>query len=317
MAFSNYPGGFLSGVVIRGIPLLQLHPGKVFWVNNSGVLPQGSIGGSDSNKGDYLTPLATIDGAVSKCLAGRGDIIAVMPGHSETITSAAAIDLDVQGVALIGLGHGDLQAEIEFNHADASVAVGADDVLIHNIRFNASITGVTVGVNIEDGVDDVVISNCRFDVDAAGTDEFLHAIRCVNDNSRILIEGNLIDQGIGGATAGIHLDADTAYVRIKDNIIRGDFSTANIAGDSTLSTNLLIEDNLLVNGVGGNLGTEPVIELVTGSTGVIRRNDCVCNLATKAAAIVADTCLLFENYYNEDISSAATGGIIGAASADD
>jgi hypothetical protein len=82
-------------------------------------------------------------------------------------------------------------------------------------------------------------------------------------------------------------------------------------------TNILIQGNKLIQGIGGNIGTEPGIELLTGTTGVIADNYIVCNLATLAASVVADTCFLFQNYYNEDVSGAATGGIIGAASAND
>lgn len=316
MGMSNYTN-FLNGVTIRGIPILQLHPGKIFWVNNSGVLPEGGVGGSDGNKGTYLQPWSTIDYAIGRCTANRGDIILVMPGHTETITAADAILLDIAGVALVGVGNGLKMAEVEFNHADATIGVSANNVSIVNMRLNSTITAVTVGINVKADVSGVTITRCLFDVDTAGTDEFNHSIRLVDGNTRCVIEENVIDMGIAGAVAGIHLDADTAFTIIRKNIIRGDFSTANIAGDTTLSTNILIEDNLLENGIGGNINTEPGIELLTGSTGTIRRNDIVCNLATKAASIVADTCLLFENYYNEDISSSATGGIIGTASADD
>ena len=50
--------------------------------------------------------------------------------------------------------------------------------------------------------------------------------------------------------------------------------------------------------------------------GILELNRIVCNIATKAASIVADKCMLFENYYNEDVGGGATGGIIGTASAD-
>jgi len=86
-------------------------------------------------------------------------------------------------------------------------------------------------------------------------------------------------------------------------------------GDTTLSTNILISDNLLIQGIGGNIGTEPGIELLTGTTGVIQNNNIVCNLSTMAASIVADQCFYFQNYYNEDVTG--TGAIIGTASAND
>lgn len=313
---SNY-SNFLHGVTIRGVPITQLHPGKVFWVNNTSVVPDGCQTGSDGNPGTYQKPFSTIDYAVGRCTANRGDIIMVMPGYTETITAADSILLDVAGVALVGLGNGTKQCEVEYNHANATVGVSADNVSIVNMKFNSSITSVTVGVNVKATVSGFTASNCLFDVDAVGTDEFNHCIRFVSGNSRCTVEDCSFDMDISGAVAAIHMDADTAYLTIKNNVVRGDYSTACIAGDTTLSTNVLIQGNLLVNGVGGNIGTEPGIELLTGTTGIIRDNDIVCNLATKAAAVVADTCLLFRNEYNEDISGSATGGVIGTASADD
>jgi hypothetical protein len=308
MSKSNFPGGFAGGMAVRNIPLFEVFPNKVFWVD--------STNGSNSNKGTFERPFATIDYAIGRCTASKGDVIFVKPGHSETITGTD-ITVDVAGVSIIGLGNGALRPTISHNHANAEISIAADNVLWQNIRHRADVTAVAIGIEIEDGVDDTTIRGCLFDCVAAGTDEFNAAIHMVNDNTRTLIENNIIDMGIAGAIAGIHMDADTAFTIIQNNVIRGDYSTACIAGDTTLSTNLLIRGNLLENGIGGNLGTEPGIELLTGTTGTIADNYIVCNLATKAAAIVADTCLLFQNYYNEDISGSATGGIIGTASADD
>lgn len=317
MPLSNYPNGFANGVTIRGVPLTAAHPGKVFWVNNSSVLAEGGISGSNGNPGTYQKPFSTIDYAVGRCKAGRGDIIMVMPGHVETITAADAILLDVAGVCVIGLGVGTLMPRIDFNNTAATVGVSADNVSILGIHFRALISAVVVGVNVKADADGVTIENCLFSAETAGTDEFNHSIRFVDGNARCAVRNCVIDMGIAGAVAGIHLDADTAFMVIENNVIRGDYSTANIVGDTTLSTNILIKNNLLENGIGGDLGTEPGIELLTGTTGTIADNYIVCNLATKAASVVADTCMLFNNYYNEDVSGAATGGIIGTASADD
>ncbi len=172
---SNYPNGFNNGLRVREIPLVQMNIGKVFYVNNSSVLPENGVSGSDNNGGTYLQPLATIDAAVGKCTANRGDIIFVMPGHSESIAAASAIDLDVAGISLIGLGKGSDMAEIEFTNAAATVAIGANNVLVSNIRFNSSVTAVAVGVNVEDGVSNFTISDCVFMV-SASMKEWLHAL---------------------------------------------------------------------------------------------------------------------------------------------
>lgn len=260
------------------------------------------------------TAVATLAAALDLATAGQGDVIVLLPGHNETVGNASYA-LDVAGVYILGIGSGEDQPQFNMNHANAEFSVSANGITLDNVRISADVTSVAIGVEIEDGVDYTTIRNCLFDVVTAGTDEFTAAIHMVNDNTGTLIEDNVIDQGIAAAVAAIHMDADTDKTVIRRNRVYGDYSTACILGDTTLSTNILIEDNLLVNGVGGNINSEPGIELLTGTTGIISDNYIVCNLATKAAAIVADTCLYFENYYNEDI--AGTGGLIGTVSADD
>lgn len=306
---SNYPNGFANGLSVRGFPILNTYGGDVYWVDS------GS--GSNGNKGTFDRPFADLDYAVGKTTANNGDIIVLKPGHAETLSAADAIDIDVAGVTVLGLGTGSLRPTFTMDNAAGEITVGADNVTIENIVVNASVTAVLKGINIEDGVDYTTIRGCTFGVDAAGTDEFNHTISFENNNTGAIVENNTIDMGIGGAVAAIIFDADTDKVTIRNNVIRGDYSTANIMGDTTLSTNVLIQNNILENGIGGDLNAQPAIELLTGTYGTIANNYIVCNLATKAASVVADTCLLFENYYNEDISGSSTGGIIGTASADD
>src|SRR4051812_38908241 len=104
--FSNYPAGFANGVTVRGVPLVQTHPGKAFWVsNNTTGLLAGQRGGSDQNRGTFDSPFLTIGGALAQCVANRGDIIFIKPGHAETIANATAASTlwNVAGVAIVGL----------------------------------------------------------------------------------------------------------------------------------------------------------------------------------------------------------------------
>jgi hypothetical protein len=319
---SNYPHGWANGVTIKGVPVEVPNPGKVFWVNNSSVYPEGGIGGSDSNKGTYLQPFSTIDYAIGRCTANRGDTIYVMPGHSETITAASAIDFDVHGVRLIGLGNGTLQPQIKSNHANATIVVDADNVVISNINFQSTITVVAIGVSVLAGATDLVLHDCKFDVETTGTDEFLIAVNFGVGCNNFLVDGCTMDMGLGGAATGIKLVGATAGGTIRGCRIVGDYSQACIAGITTLSTEIYIEDNFLANGASGNLGTVEVVEMLTGTTGVVRRNHSLCNVATIAAHYVADTMAFFENYATEDVGQAAgavlrTGAVSVTASADD
>jgi hypothetical protein len=313
MGLTNFPNGISS----FGVPVLpqinQVTTGSVYFVD--------AATGADGNSGKSASKaFATLNRAFSFCSANKGDVVYVMPNHYEDIgdtSTTGAIDLDVAGVSVIGLGAGSNMPRFDFNHADSDFLIGANNVSVKNIHFEATVTGVKLGVAIEAGVSGTTISGCKFTVETTTTDEFLIAVNLLAACNDTTIEGCHFDMGLGGAVHSIKLVGASDNVHIRNNIIEGDYSTANIGGITTLSTRVNIANNLLINGNSGGIGTEPVIELLTGSTGTIQNNYCVCNLTTKAASIVADTCMLFENYYNEDISSAATGGIIGTASADD
>jgi len=143
MPFSNYPSGFLNGVTIRGVPITQTHPGRVYHVNNSSVLAPGGVAGVDQGAGAYTRPFKTIDFAVGRCQASAGDIIMVMPGHAETISDATSLLLDVAGIAIIGLGSGSLRPTITLDTANtATIPVSADNILIYNVKFVANFLSI-------------------------------------------------------------------------------------------------------------------------------------------------------------------------------
>ncbi len=305
MAVSNYPNGFENGLVLKGVPVDIPHPGKVFWVNNSTVLPDQGIGGSNGNPGTYLKPFLTVDYAIGRCKANRGDVIYVMPGHVEDITAAQGVDFDVAGVKCVGLGHGAKQARFDMTAAAGDVTIDADNVHIYNMNFHANVTIVTIGLSILTGATDTVIKGCKFDVETTTTDEFLISINLGVGCHRTLVEDCLIDMGLGGAAVGIKLVGASANVDIRNNRIVGDYSLANIDGITTLSTEVYIEDNLLINGASGDIGTVAAIILLTGTTGVIRNNHIVCNLSTPDLSVVADTMMMFDNLYSETITGSA------------
>lgn len=282
---------------------LNFEPGNQFYVD--------SVHGLTSNDGlTWATALAGIDAAVGKCTANHGDVIWVAPGHNEGITAAAGIDLDVAGISVIGLGTGSLKPTIDFDHADASVAIGADNVTIANIRFRVSANATVVGLDIEAAKDYSQVINCEFGFAETATDEFNIALRNNAGSDGTIISDCFFGAGAQAAVVGISITGASDNITIKNCRFTGAYSTACISGITTLSTNLLIQGNIMQQGA-----TEPGIELLTGTTGVIADNYIASNLATIVAAIVADACFRFQNFYCE--VAPETGVLIGAASADD
>lgn len=298
------PGGayFLSEV--------ERHPGNVIFVHS------GS--GSDSAGRGYspMTPLATVEYAFANALvvANQGDVIYLLPGHNEGSTGVI-FDADIAGVAIIGLGKGSAIARFDFDHANATIDIGAAGITLKNVRLLPSVTAVAIGIDIEAGVVDTLLEGVEVlpGEDGAGVDEFTLGIDLKAGCDRTVIRGVKIRQhaSAAGCNAGISLTGASDDITIEDCdiVVKGAAGVAPIKGITTLSTNVRIRRNTLVS------DDEPGIELLTGSTGSIEKNRIFSNLATIAAAIVADGCALFDNEYVE--VAPERGALIGTASADD
>ncbi len=310
---SNFP----EGIFAQGIAIPEgvmggggsVTSGTTFWVS--------SVTGSNGNNGSSPdTPFGTIDYAVGRCTDNKGDVIYVMEGHKESYDAADGFDADVAGISIIGLGNGTDRPEIEFTDTDGTVAIGADNVLIDNLQFNASLPSVVDGVIIEDGVDWATIKNCIFDTDTTITDAFVDCISLVNNNSYCVIEGCDFDMGLQAlSAAAIHANADTDHLTVRYNTIRGDYSVGCIVGDTTLSTHVHIHNNLLINGDTNGLNTVACIVLLANSTGVIHDNLLITNVANADAAITADKCISSNNRYSETVDVFDGTGYIGADNA--
>lgn len=157
---------FSKGLSVYGIPVLpdlsNKAAGNVYFVD-SGI--------GDNNAGTAGTtkerPFATIDYAINQCAANNGDIIYVLPGHTETLNSTGALIPDVAGVSIVGLGWGADRPTISMSTSGANetrVGITGASVRISNIIFRANSTAIgssSVGLRI--GADDITIDNCRFD----------------------------------------------------------------------------------------------------------------------------------------------------------
>jgi len=152
-SLSSY-GSFADGIIIRGMPLLTLYPGNVYWVDSNGG------GGS---KGTFAHPVATIAEGLALVTNDNGDIVCVKPGHTETLTATMADS--GTGFALIGLGFGDNRPTITMSHtsADDGWDLDGDDIVIYNIKFvdgDAGATGALPCINCSG--DNFHIENCYF-----------------------------------------------------------------------------------------------------------------------------------------------------------
>jgi hypothetical protein len=222
---SAYPNGFTSGLTVRGLPITIAHPGEVFFVNNSSVLAKGGVSGSNGNDGSYKKPWSTIEGALNNgaVKAGRGDIILVMPGHAETITTATDLVLDKSGVAIIGLGTGALRPTLTFaTNATANIPITAANMSVKNILFvanKADVASVFTATSTNTPKD-LAIEDCEF----RDTSSILNFMTIVTGNATansmdgLYFANNRISSlGTTAATTAIKLLEATKRVQIMDN----------------------------------------------------------------------------------------------------
>lgn len=263
---SNFPNGF-NGVTIRGIPILQLHPGEVFYVNNSSVPAKGGVTGADSTgaAGTYHNPFATIDYAIGRCTASRGDIIAVMPGHAETISAAAGISCDVAGVAIIGLGSGTLKPTLTFSATASDIDISVANVTLSGLRCVSSVNSLVNFIDINEGY--ATVHNCDF-VTGSATEAVTFIDQATTfDGLKVLGCTFLQPTDPGGTdgaagTGGIFL-VDSENILVEDCTFRGFFETAIIHNRTTKVQGLIIRNCEMTNSLNWPL------ELVAASTGII------------------------------------------------
>lgn len=325
MAFSNYPNGFVNGVQMRNVPIVQSHPGRVFWVYNgtTGLMP-GQRGGSDQNKGTFDSPFSTLDYAIGQCVAGRGDIIYIKPGHAESVASATALAFDVAGIAIIGLGNGSSRPTFTFTTANtATIAVSANNITLQNCLFIGNFLSIascfTVGAAA-----DFWIDSCEFR-DTSAVLGFLSIVTTtVSVNSDGLKYTNNQRKSDATTNPGPDLVIANTMSRLKVN---GNKSVHTVASNNVAA---LVEHGALVMTdaeimgnfvytVNSDTATGAVLVKTTATTGsgFIAHNR-VRTLDTAAAILVTAAAVQYSCYDNlhNDGATFTSGYLLPAIGAD-
>lgn len=136
----NQNAGYGSAI-LSSAPALNLS-GKVMIVGKAALANRDMIlqvfGPDPDGRIRYF---ATIDAAISACTASAGDVIYVLPGHTEAVT-ATSIACDIAGVSIIGLGSGSLKPTLTFSATNSAINVTAANCKFQNLRITAGVGDV-------------------------------------------------------------------------------------------------------------------------------------------------------------------------------
>lgn len=276
----NTPGGAFS------VDDFTEHPGSIFFVDSTSSTTSTTGHSPDA-------PLATIDAAVALCTASKGDVIYVMPGHAEVVASAGALDLDVAGISVIGLGSGTDQPTVTLGTADtADVDIDAANITIENINFVAAIDDCAVCIDVN--ATDFTIRNCRFTEPT--TDK--NFLVCIQDaaaaaSDRITVENCKAQSVDASNTHFINLAGTGKGHVIRGNVLMGTWATMCIGGAGVV-TDCLIADNYILNIVAT---ADTCINVAATAEGLIVNNRCAGGHATDG--IVCGDMGSLENYYED------------------
>jgi len=141
----KYPGG-VDAVVNE-----SMTTGNIFWVHHSG-----------SATGGYspAAPITTLDAAVNLCTANQGDVIFLMPGHAESVSSATGCVIDVTGVKIIGLGQGYERPTLTLDTANtATISINAQSVWMENVLIISNFLSVAKAITVGTAGDGLTLKN--------------------------------------------------------------------------------------------------------------------------------------------------------------
>lgn len=297
---SNFPNGFPQGLTVRGMPLTVANPGRVFWVSNASTLQTGDLGGSNGNPGTFQKPFSTIAYAVTRCVANRGDIIFVKPGHTEAVSAAGGLAIAIAGVTIVGLGTGSNRPKITLGTANtATIAISADNVSFINFQFVANFLSIATCFALTTAKF-FTVQNCTF----ADTSSVLNFLSCITSTGA----ANTVDglASIDCAWNGLGTTSVTSYIttandidgaRLKGNRIKlARTATAAILMTVTAGvlTDLQAEDNTCISQQTADTGGAFINVGGTTSTGLVRAN-LVGDLSTTDLFMTTNVGLTWDN----------------------
>lgn len=275
-------GELLVEGAIRG-----LLKGQAFYVD--------SATGDNANDGtSWTNAVATIDYAVGLCTADRGDVIYVAPGHTETISAAGGLAIDVAGVSVIGIGRGTKQPKLDFTTATtATCTMSAANCELVNFQIEASFADIVSQIVVSG--DGCRIAHCRFLEPTTDENALINILTGGANTADDLVVEHCWFCGLDAAnTIGISFPNAQSRAVVRNNFFGGVFETGAIKAVGVL-TQCLIADNVINNTSGD---ADECISIADTSTGAVVRNLVGNNLAGNATTNIncGTTMTMCENY---------------------
>lgn len=261
--------------------------------------------------------IASVAKALSYCVANRGDVIRVLPGHTENLAIAGSWSL-VAGVKIIGTGAGPERPVFTFTTATSTVLVNKANVTIANCRFLAAGPAGTTALTVA----------TAFVVSAGGFTLYKNDIQCGIDSDQLCtnlitttsgavdmtIAANNIHGEVGSViTTVLTTTGATNRLKILDNVITAEVVTAATGVLLDLSNAAIIDNHIIGNNLANRTASAKfVIKPHATSTGQVQGNFYSTGDAATAPAVSAWTTFTttYQFHQNFCVTTTAVSGIL-------
>lgn len=310
MSLTNFPNGISSFGIpqLGGAGLIPQTTGSYFFVDSA-------TGNDVITQGTKDKPFATSNYAVDQCTANKGDVIILMPNHTENLASAGVLTLDVAGLTVVGLGTGNQRPNLIHTADAADIDITGADTTIRNIMITSNSADVTVSLDIDatdvwlDGVEWREGSSlCFIDIIVTGADNICDGLKITNCTC---IGADAANDSFMNSEAG---DIDRP-------IIQGNHLTLSVATTEPVFeitgksfTNCLITHNTIVR---MNESGVPFLDSdQTDNSGIVAYNLISTDDDDSATPIDMTGCSMFENYQMGENGADASGLLLPAVDND-
>lgn len=208
------------GAISKVLPLMGPNA-KVFFVGAS-TLPSFTDFQAaypvDKDGGNRIFTTIAAAIADANVVTARGDVILLLPGHTESISTATALTVS-KGVSIVGLGYGTLRATITLDTgATSTINVSAANVRFENCIFVANFADIASAFTTTTAKA-LTLVDCEF----RDTDATHNFVRIVDTNTTTadaddmtLLRCKRMGLGATTATTIIKMDGTNARLTVKD-----------------------------------------------------------------------------------------------------
>ena len=245
------------------------------------------------------TPYDSLDYAVNQLTtakhANNGTTIFILPGHTEDVTAASDIEVDIAGVSIIGLGQGASRPTFTWSATGSTWLISAASTYLCNIRCTCSVdevvklfsvTGANCTFDAVDYVETATFQAIQFLLTTTGADD-ITIKNCEHYQLTQAASAQLWICLVGNDRAKV-ID-NKFHLKLADQA-----TSAVITNITTLCSGVLIARNQ-INMTGYSANLVSAILLLSTTTGNVSDNRIGTDTAANTTINVAAGCYSFWN----------------------